>query len=221
MEESLRFLLREKLIVILPGCPAKKALAVADALYEGGVRCLGITFRAADRASWSETADAIAAVSKAYDGRMLIGGGTVLYPEQVELCRSAGARFVISPDCFPPVIERARALGMLSIPGTQTATEAMTAARAGAELVSLFPAGTIGAKYFLDISKPLEQIRFLAIGGLTPGNIPEFADAGACGYAVSSGILNPSLLESGNMGTITANAAVFVKAVRAAHRGRE
>ena len=220
MEESLRFLLREKLIVILPGCPAEKALAVADALYEGGVRCLGITFRAADPASWTETAEAIAAVSKAYDGRMLIGGGTVLYPEQVELCRSAGARFVISPDCFPPVIERARALGMLSIPGTQTATEAMTAARAGAELVSLFPAGTIGAKYFLDISKPLEQIRFLAIGGLTPGNIPEFADAGACGYAVSSGILNPALLESGNMGTITANAAVFVKAVRAAHRGR-
>ena len=65
MEESLRFLLREKLIVILPGCPAKKALAVADALYEGGVRCLGITFRAADRASWSETAEAIAAVSTA------------------------------------------------------------------------------------------------------------------------------------------------------------
>ena len=220
MEESLRFLDREKLIVILPGCPADKALAVADALYEGGVRCLGITFRAADRASWTGTAEAIAAVKKACAGRMLIGGGTVLYPEQVELCGKAGADFVVSPDCYPPVIETARALGMLAIPGTQTATEAMTAVRAGADIVSLFPAGTIGAKYFLDISKPLEQIRFLAIGGLTPDNIPEFADAGACGYGVSSGILSPALIDSGNMETITANAAVFVKAVRAAHRGR-
>ncbi len=221
MEDSIRLIEREKLIVILPGRYSDKALMAAEALYAGGVRCLGITFRASDPASWAETAAAIAAVEKTFGDRMLIGGGTVLYPEQVELCRQAGARFVVSPDCFPPVIEKTRACGMISIPGTQTATEAMTAARAGADFVSLFPAGTIGAKYFLDISMPLDQIRLFAIGGLTPGNIPEFADAGACGYGVSSGILTPALIESGNAEGIAANAAVFVKAVRAAHRGRE
>lgn len=220
MKELKSFFEKEKLLVLVPDCPVQSATLVAQALYDGGVRMMGLTFAADDPGSWEETAKAIATVTDAFGDSMLVGAGTVLDLRQVELCHEAGGQFVVSPDCFVPVLEKTRELGMLAIPGAQTATEAMTAWRAGADFVSLFPAGTIGSKYFLDISGPLRHIRLLAIGGLTPGNIPEFADAGACGYAISSGVVTPALIRSGNMDAVAANAAVFIKAVRAAHRGR-
>ena len=90
-------------------------MKVADALYEGGIRLMEITFNQKDPTSFRTTADCIESISKKYEGRMMVGAGTVVTTEQVELAARAGGRFIISPDVNVDVIHRTVELDMLSI----------------------------------------------------------------------------------------------------------
>ena len=59
--------------------------------------------------------------------------------EQVKIAYKAGAEFIISPDCYDGVIKKTRDLGMVSIPGVFTPTDAANAYRYGADFAKLFP----------------------------------------------------------------------------------
>ena len=83
--EVMRMMEQEKVIAIVRGIAADKCMKVADALYEGGIRLMEITFNQKDPASFQTTADCIEAIGKKYEGRMMVGAGTVLTTEQVEL----------------------------------------------------------------------------------------------------------------------------------------
>ena len=133
---------QEKIIAIVRGVGPEQCMKVADALYAGGIRLMEITYNQKDPASFQATADAISAITKAYEGRMFVGAGTVTTTELVELTAKAGGKFIISPDTNPDVIRRTRELDMVSMPGALTPTEIMTAHRAGADYVKLFPAVT-------------------------------------------------------------------------------
>ena len=77
---------REKIIAIVRGIAAEKCMKVADALYEGGIRLMEITFNQKDPSSFQTTADCIAAIGKAYEGRMLVGAGTVITVDTGSVC---------------------------------------------------------------------------------------------------------------------------------------
>lgn len=220
MNEIRKKIEEEKLFAIINGLKRDNDAQVEKALYDGGVRLMAAAFDAAHPEIWAETVAAIREAAGRNDGEMCVGAASVLEVAQVELTKAAGGCFVISPVTCDEVIQKARELGLICIAGVQTATEAMHAYRAGADYVSLFPAGTMGSKYFLDISTTLRQVPIMAFGGLTPGNIPEFADAGCCGYGVSSGILRRVWVESGNYSRITEAAEIFTRSVRKAHEGR-
>ncbi len=220
MNEICQRIDEEKLFSIVCGLKRSNGAQVEKALYDGGVRLMAAAFDAAHPEIWAETVAAIREAAERNDGEMCVGAASVLEIAQVELTEAAGGSFIISPVTCPEVIRKARDLGLISIAGVQTATEAMQAYRAGADYVSLFPAGTMGAKYFLDISSTLRHLRIMAFGGLTPGNIPDFADAGCCGYGVSSGIIRPVWLEQENYAKITEYAGLFTRAVKKAHEGR-
>ena len=217
MDQIKDLIQREKLIVIVRGVAAEKCLPVARALFDGGVRLMEITYNASAPESWLQTADAIGAIAKEFEGRMFIGAGTVLTVEQVELTERSGGRFIVSPDTYEPVIKRTHELGMLSIPGALSPTEIMAAHRAGADFVKLFPAGTMGPRYFKDIKAPLSQIDILAVGGITTENIPAFAAVGACGYAVSSSLVRQDWCNKGEFDKIRLAAENFVSVIKKAH----
>ena len=128
-------ILNEKLIAICRGVEASKCMSVAEALYNGGFRLMEITFDLKHPDSWQVTADSIAAVSREYRGRMEVGAGTVVSVELVELAAKAGARFIISPDTSHAVIRRTKELGLISMPGALTPSEATAAHEAGADFV--------------------------------------------------------------------------------------
>jgi len=153
------------------------------ALYDGGVRLLEITMNSPG------ALEAIAAVSRRFGDKMVIGAGTVLTEDEVRAAVGAGARFVLSPSLDPGVIRVTKALGAVSVPGAFTATEILAAWRDGADIVKVFPA-SVGPAWFRDIRGPLPQIPLMPTGGVNLENIKEFRRVGAVAFGVGSALVS-------------------------------
>lgn len=204
----------EKVIAIVRGVSPDQCMRVADALYAGGIRLMEVTFDQKNPASFRTTADAIAAIGKAYEGRMLVGAGTVTTTELVELTAEAGGKYVISPDVNVDVIRRTRELGMVSLPGAMTPTEVMTAHRAGADFVKLFPAGNLGTAYVKAVRAPISHVKLLAVGGINEDNVADFLRAGMVGAGVGGNLANKKWIEAGDFDKITETARKLLEAVK-------
>ena len=207
---------QEKIIAIVRGVGPEQCMKVADALYAGGIRLMEITYNQKDPASFQATADAISAITKAYEGRMLVGAGTVTTTELVELTAKAGGKFIISPDTNPDVIRRTRELDMVSMPGALTPTEIMTAHRAGADYVKLFPAGDLGPNYVKAVRAPISHVKMTAVGGINEKNMADFLKAGVCGFGIGGNLANKAWIEAGEFDKITETARGMVVVVKEA-----
>ncbi len=154
------------LIAILRGITPDETEAVCDILYRNGIRLLEIPLNSPDALKSIEIA------TKYTDGRMMTGAGTVLTVEDVNAVCKAGGKFIISPNTDPEVIKETKRLGMLSIPGFFTASEAFAAVKAGADYLKLFPA-VLGPGYIKDLQAVVKK-PILAVGGVNAANLPEF-----------------------------------------------
>ena len=202
-----------KVIAIVRGAAPEQCLQVAQALYDGGIRMMEITYNQSAPESWPQTAQAISDVAKAFAGKMLVGAGTVTTPELVEMTAEAGGMFVISPDANPEVIRRTRELGLVSMPGAMTATEVQQAHFAGADFIKLFPAGTLGAGYLKALKAPLSHINYLAVGGVNEENAADFLKAGAVGVGIGGNLANKEWIAAGQYDKITETARKVVAAM--------
>ena len=209
-EEVIARLEKTGVIAILRGVPSKQALPVAESLYAGGIRLLEFTYEQSAPETWEETAETVGAVQAAMRGKLFVGAGTVTNPDLVELAAKCGGAFVVSPDTNPAVIARTRELGLMSVPGAMTPTEAQTAHLAGADFVKLFPACTLGADYVRLLHAPLSHIKLLAVGGITPENAASFLRAGAVGVAVGGALVKKEWLENGDYLRSTAAAKALL-----------
>ena len=204
MESTVRAIEKDKIIVIVRGVARDKLIPLAESMYNGGIRLIECTYDAKGIISNEEMASRIAMLADHFGNDMLVGAGTVLSTEQVELTKNAGGKFIISPDTNPEVIAKTKELGLVSSPGALTPTEIAAAYAAGADFVKLFPIDVIGgAKYVKSVKAPLSHIRMLAVGGVTENNLREFIDSGACGIGVGSGIIDKNLIEKGDFEAIT------------------
>ena len=194
---------REKIIVIVRGVAADKLIPLAEAMNEGGIRLLEVTYSADGSVSDEETAKNIEMLSKHFEGRMYIGAGTVITEKQVELTKKAGGKFIISPDTYENVIRKTRELDMVSMPGALTPTEIQKAYRCGADFVKLFPITNLGTEYVKAVKAPLSHIKFLAVGGINENNMADYLKAGVCGFGIGSNIVNKKFIDSGDYASIT------------------
>ena len=212
--DTVKAIEKEKLIVIVRGVEREKLLDFAEAAYRGGIRLLECTFDATGEVTDEQTADNIKMLIEHFGDKMLIGAGTVLSEKQVEFTAAVCGKFIISPDTNAAVIKKTKELGLVSIPGAFTPTEAVTAHTAGADFVKLFPIAQMGARYIKDLKAPLSHIRFLAVGGVTAENMAEFFGAGACGFGVASDIANKSLIDAGDFAAIEARARRYTEQIK-------
>lgn len=207
--QIIEHVLQHKLIVIVRGVPSEKLLPLAEAMYSGGVRMIEVTYSSTKAVSDAETAANIQRLATHFAGRMDVGAGTVLTEEQVQRTKDAGGSFIISPDTCPAVIQKTRALGLVSMPGALTPTEIQTAHTAGADFVKLFPISSFGAGYLKAVKAPLAHVRLLAVGGVTPQNMTEFYRAGACGFGISSNVVDLKRIADNRFDEITALAKEY------------
>ena len=205
-------ILDNKVIIILRGVEREKLIPLLEALYSGGIRLAEITYSADGGIPDAVVANNIRLLSEAFDGRMTVGAGTVLTEEQVRLTAEAGGKFIISPDTNEAVIKESVRLGLVSIPGALTPTEAQSAHSYGADFVKLFPISSLGPSYIKAITAPLSHVRFLAVGGVNERNVGDYIRAGAVGVGIGGSLT--SLLSENNYEAITEMARKYVEAVR-------
>ena len=191
-------------VAILRGITPEEMLPVCEALRTAGIRLLEVPLNSPD------ALESIRRAAEKYHAadELLTGAGTVLTAQNVRDVAAAGGRFIISPDANPEVIRETRRLGLVSIPGFFTATEAFTALRAGADYLKLFPAGKLGPDYVKDL-KAVIKAPILAVGGVDTDNIAAFLDVCA-GVGIGSALYKPGKtpVEIGRA------AAVYAAAVR-------
>lgn len=143
--------------------------------------------------------------------RALIGAGTVLKPEQLEILAGMGSKLVVTPNTQPAVIRRAVELGMTVCAGCATASEAFTAIDAGAHALKIFPSVSFGPDYIKALKAVLPpEVPVFAVGGITPENLHIYLAAGCAGAG-----LGGDLYRAGQSVSQTAQqAATFIQAYK-------
>jgi 2-dehydro-3-deoxyphosphogalactonate aldolase len=176
------------IVAIIRGITLDEVAGVGDALYEAGIRIVEVPLNS------PEPFRSIAALAARFQGRMVVGAGTVLDVDSVDRVKSAGGQISVSPDCNPEVIARAVDRGLLPLPGVFTPTEAFSAVRAGARHLKLFPAEAASPKTVKAWKAVLpKDVKIYAVGGVTPANMKEWADAGCAGFGIGSNIYKPGM----------------------------
>ena len=209
MHQAAELVLKEKIVVIIRRVYGSQLEDLVGALFEGGMRLVEVTFDQADPECEARTAGALEALTRLFGGRMAIGAGTVLTPEQADVAHGAGARFIVSPNVDADVILRTKALGMASVPGAMTPSEILTAHKLGADLVKVFPAGDLGLAWFKSIRAPITHVRMLATGGVTEDNFADYLAAGYAGAGISGRLTEKALLDRGGFAEFTLRARAF------------
>jgi 2-dehydro-3-deoxyphosphogluconate aldolase/(4S)-4-hydroxy-2-oxoglutarate aldolase len=167
-----------RVIAILRRLSRAKAVEVARALAEAGVRAIEITVDSPD------ALDVIAEIAR-IDG-VAAGAGTVLTVGDAERAVGSGASFLITPVVDVSVIGWAAERGVPIMPGAMTPTEANVAWSAGASAVKLFPAGSLGPEFIRAIRAPLPHIPLIPTGGVGAAEVGPYLDAGAVAVALGS-----------------------------------
>lgn len=174
------------LIAILRGLEPENAVAVGEAIVAAGFVCLEVPLNS------PRPLESIRRLRDALDGRALVGAGTVLSVEAAQAVAEAGGQLVISPNTNPDVIRAAKALGLLSIPGFFTPSEAFAALDAGADALKLFPAEVAGPQGLKAVRAVLPaETRIYAVGGVAPDTIETWRKGGASGFGIGSALFTP------------------------------
>ncbi|MBB5189326.1 2-dehydro-3-deoxyphosphogalactonate aldolase [Silvimonas terrae] len=174
------------LIAILRGITPAESNQHIMALIEAGFDAIEIPLNSPD---WQiSIGDAV----NAFGDRALIGGGTVLNPQDVATLADLGGKLIVTPNTDQAVITRAVALGQYVACGVATPTEAFAALAAGAQALKVFPAASFGPDYIKAIKAVLPKTTpVMAVGGVTPTNLASWLAAGCIGAGLGSDLYKP------------------------------
>jgi 2-dehydro-3-deoxyphosphogalactonate aldolase len=173
------------LLAILRGITPQEVNEVGNILIELGYRILEVPLNSPD------PYQSIQQLAKRYTGAALIGAGTVLQPEQVLRVANAGGTLVVSPNLNPEVVKATKRMGMISVPGVFTPTEAFQALDAGADALKIFPGDVISPSYCKALRAVLPRGTLLVVtGGVNADNLPDFL-AVANGAGIGSALYSP------------------------------
>jgi 2-dehydro-3-deoxyphosphogluconate aldolase/(4S)-4-hydroxy-2-oxoglutarate aldolase len=146
----------------------------------------------------------------------MIGAGTVLDVKAARDVIARGAQFVVSPTFDRFVVRYCRDHHVPCVPGAFTPTELLEAWRAGATLVKLFPAGTVGPRYLREVLAPLPFLQIIPSGGVSLENAGEWIRAGAAAVSVGGALVSPAVVRDESWSELTTRARALVQAVAGA-----
>ncbi len=160
-------------------------------------------------------ADIIARLVEEFGEEVRIGAGTVTTPERARAAAKAGSKFMLSPTCFTPeIFQIAHDAGAVTVPAAFSPTEIHSMFEQGADIVKVFPAARLGAKYLSDVQAPLDWMPLMVVGGVNAHNVQEFFDAGASYAGIGSGIFNKDDIRALNSDALAAQVKAFEQNVR-------
>lgn len=175
--------LTRNLIAILRGITPGEAVAVAQALVESGFDAIEVPLNS------PEPLDTIARLVAALPAHVLLGAGTVLTAKQVGAVHAAGGRLIVSPNFDAEVVREAGRLGMVSMPGVFTPTEAFGALAAGASGLKFFPAGVLGVAGIGAMRAVLPPgVLMGVVGGVSDASFAAYAAVGVTAFGLGASL---------------------------------
>ena len=202
-----------KIIAIFRNIPNDKVIETARALLNGGIRLIEVTFNQLDSGSNNESAKSIFELTREFSGQLVIGAGTVMSIQQLQIALDSGAKYIISPHADTFLIKETVKKGAVSIPGAFTPTEIVQAYQEGAHLVKVFPVGCLGVDYINSIRAPISHIPLIAVGGIDESNLGAFLNTGIAGIGIGSNLVQMDLIKQRKFDDLTLLAQRFVQQV--------
>jgi 2-dehydro-3-deoxyphosphogalactonate aldolase len=186
MSDLTPFLEKLPLIAVLRGIEPEESVAALEALTGAGFSIVEVPLNS------PRPLESLRLLASHAAPDVLIGAGTVLTVEEVHGVAETGARLIVSPNADTAVIARAKSLGLLSVPGVATPSEALAALKAGADGLKMFPAETLppaAVKAWLAVLPPGTAL--IPVGGITPESMAGYVGAGAVGFGIGSSLYKP------------------------------
>ena len=193
------------LVAILRGIRPAEVAAIGDALCEAGFRLIEVPLNS------PQPLESIALMAKRFPD-VLVGAGTVLSAREVRDVASAGGELVVAPNFSREVVVESLRLGMVSLPGILTPTEAFAALGAGAHGLKLFPAEMASPAVVKALLAVLPQgTPLIPVGGIAATNLQSWHSGGATGFGLGSSLYKPG----DDASTVAKKAATIVAAWKA------
>lgn len=197
-EEARRRIHASCLIPVVRATTTELGVFAAGAVLEGGIDVVEISMTAPC------APETIAELRRNMADRLLVGGGNVLNAAEARACLEAGAQFLTSPCLDQEIVYTARGADVPMIAGALTPTEVLAAAKAGADIVNVFPCGKVGGPgYIKSLKGAMPDIPLMPSGGVNLTTVAAFLDAGASALGVGAELVLPIAVEKKNPGPIT------------------
>jgi len=219
-DDFLRTLWTHRITAILRTTDETLAHHAMDAAVRGGIRLVEFTLTTPGALSLISSFATRAGLppSGGLD-RLIVGAGTVLRSDEARTAVEAGARFLVSPVMDPEIIAVAAELGVPIFPGVHTPTEMLSAHRAGAPVLKLFPGPAGGPSYLRSALAPLPFLRVVPTNGTDLDNAAAWLRAGAWAVGMTTGLFLPGAMAARDFDAIEQQAAALRRAVESVERG--
>ncbi len=208
----LELIAKTRLVAIIRLDDLSQAVQLSKALLAGGV--VAQEFTLSNPKALDALSETKAALGEFSNGQATIGLGSVRNVDEAHAAIKAGAQFVVTPITKLDVIEACKNAGIPIMPGAFTPTEIATAHDAGADVVKVFPARTLGAGYIKDVLAPMPYLKLMPTGGVDLENMASFFKAGAVSVGVGGNLLDKKAIESGDWEKVSSIAFQYAMAAR-------
>jgi len=212
-EEVVSQIISTGVVAVIRLKDTQRLLKVIEAVRLGGVKSIEITMTVPG------AIEIISQLTKSAPSDVLIGAGTVTDRETASRVINAGARFVVGPILNLDIIKLCGELDTPVMPGCYSPTEIFSAWNAGADIVKVFPATSLGPKYLRDLRGPFPELRLMPTGGVTVDNVGEWIAAGAVAVGIGSDLLDKKAIDEERFEVLTEKSRRMVENVLKAKQG--
>lgn len=163
---------KDKVVAVIRTNSYEEAKEISIGAIEGGVKVIEVTM------SVPNSEKLIKELKETYSN-ILVGAGTVLTKDQLNLCIENKADFIVSPCLSEDVIMESKNCNILVIPGVMTMSELNSAYSKGIRFFKVFPGNVVGKDFIKAAKSIFSDIDIMPTGGVNNENMIEWIEAGA------------------------------------------
>lgn len=182
MNKIIDELQKNRVVAVIRAKNNKEAIKIVEACLEGGIKAIEVTF------TIPRAPEVIAEINEIFGDQILLGAGTVIDKEKAIAAVKAGAKYIVSPGFDQETAEYLVEENIPYLPGCMTITEMLTARKAGAEIIKLFPGSAFGPSFVKGVKGPLPDMNIMPTGGVNLDNITEWFKNGVCAVGIGSAL---------------------------------
>lgn len=181
-ENMLDSIKKEKIVAIFRGLDYEKLLPRVELLLKNDLTIMEVTLNSPNALKTIEN------LKKKYGDQIQVGAGTVTKVSEVKSVKDVGGKFIISPHTDTEVIKETKQQNLFSIPGVMTPTEVFQAVDAGADMLKVFPATTLGLQFIKQLKGPFPNLNFMGTGGINANNAESYIQSGYNALGIGSSL---------------------------------